>query len=515
MADIRPIRRMPTELQRLRAHAQQLMSNHRHELAEDVLRRILAIVPNDAGVHRQLASCLMRLRRTSEALDQAKGAVALDPLAAANLSVLAAIHMELGQLDDAIAGFERALQSKADYVPAIHGLSAALAGQAKWEPALTWTETGLAIKPDHAGMLRVRAESLAALNRNEEATATIQLFLRLEPDSDLSHAAASRILKRIGQTAEAADFARRALGISPADPNLHNSLAQLNLKERRYDDADRHFKHATEIYESRRDGQKGSKQIEIRSLLGQAAVNLRRRNFQSAEAQYRRILEIEPDHQLAPSLLAGSIGVQYRFGEALPMAEAAVQKAPKLLIPRLIFASLLEEMERNDEAIVQAQEALALHPDSEESHRILGWVYLDLEDYRAAFEEAEKALANRPTPETQRLFATTLAALGRREEAIAAIEAALREEPDLYSCHETAGYAFYLLKDYTRAESHYLRAMELDPSGLGCHGRLGLLYFDQRRIAEARSLLEKSNSLNPHSRRVRAALAAIAAQSSR
>jgi tetratricopeptide (TPR) repeat protein len=510
MAKMRPIRGAPPELQRLRAHVRQLFLSKRVARSEDALRQILAIEPNDSQAHWQLASCLSGLRRLNEAFEHAKTAVALDPASVAALAVLAAAYGEVGQHEDSVSTYEQALRIKPDYVPAIFGLASALASKARWSEALEWTDRGLSIRPDHVIMLRIRAESLAALNRKEEALATMEQFLRIAPDRVESHAVASSIFKRVGETEKAIEFAQTALSMNPADPFLHNSLAQLKMKERLFDDADRHFKHAGEIYDSRRDGQKGSKQIEIKSLLGQAAINLLNRNFQLAESQYRRVVEIYPNHPLAPALLASTIGAQYRFDEALPMARAAFERQPTLLFPRLLLAAVLSDMERHDEAIALALECAQLHPDAPGPHRTLGGIYLVLEQHSSALAEAEKALAIRQEPFGKRLCATALAALGRREEAISATEAALREEPNFYYCQAAAGYIFRLLKEPDRAESHYRRAMELDPSGLGCHDGLGLLFFDQGRIAEARPWLEKSNSLNPYRHRIRAALAEIA-----
>lgn len=506
---IRPVRGTPPELQRLRAHAQQLMTLKRYDLAERVLRQILAIEPHDPKINRQLGTCLVMLRRLDEAFEQAKIAVSLDPLSEIGLSLLAAIHSDLGHHEEAVATYEQALANKADYVPAIAGLAHGMAVKAKWTDALEWTKKGLALKPDHVGMLRTRGETLAALKRKDEAVATMQQFLKLEPDTAQSHATASAILRRLGLTNKASEFAERAMGMKPDDPHLHNSLAQLKLKQKNYEAADRHFKEAAEIYDSRRDGQKGPKEIEIKSLMGQAALSLRKMDLRLAEQQYRRVLEIDPTHNLAPALLAGAIGAQKRFDEALEIGRDALDQQPESLLPRIIFGALLNDMERYEEAIACAQKALELHPEAAEPHRLLAMIYVDMENYPEGLQEIVKALAIIYEPSGRRILASALAGLGRREEATRIIEAELREDPNGYFSHAAVGRAFYLLKDYDLAESHYSRAMDLDISKLNCHGRLGLVYFDQGRITDARPLLEKAIALNPYQRRVRAALAEI------
>ena len=500
----------PPEVKRLRAHARHLLLIRRRDLAEPVLRQLLASRPGESGLHRDLAGCLLGLRRTDEACAAARTAVSLDPSSPAALTMLGAVHMVLEQHDEAAAALEQALRLKPDYPPAIFGLAATTAGKGGWPDALVWADRGLALQPDHVGLLRIRGQALATAGRRDDAIAAMEQFLQLAPADVECHRAAAVVMRRLGRTAEASAFAERAMQLDPADPDRHNHLAMLKLKERKFDDADRHYKSAAEIYGSRQEGQRGSAGIELRSLLGQAAVSLNRRRFGLAEQQYRRILEIEPTRHVAAALLAATIGVQNRFDEAIGLAQKAMGDAPTAEVPKRMFMVVLCHMERYDEAVSVANDILEQFPNSAETLQLLALVYIDLGECPKAFELVEKALSIKPSPSMRRTRLMALAGLGRTVEAIEAVGRSLGEEKDTFSAEEAAGYAHYLLGNLAQAETHLRRAMELDESGLGGHGWLGLVYVKQGRPDLARPLLEAALMLNPHQRRVRAALAALA-----
>jgi tetratricopeptide (TPR) repeat protein len=497
-----------SELLRLRKHALQLIATKRYDLAEGVIRQILARNPNDADATRQLSICFFRFRRLDEAMEQARIAVSLDPNSL-NLCQLAAIHMAKNQVDESIETFLQAVALKADHIPSISGLAAAHHLKGRFDEALKWADRGLAIRSEHCGMLRTQAGALAALKREPEALAAMEHFLRLEPDSAESQSSASEILKRLGKTEEASQFAHRAMQMKPADPHLHNSLAQLKLKERNYDDAQRHFESAADIYNSRQDGAKGSVGIEIQSLMGQAAVNLAKRQLQLAESQYRRVIELKPDHPLASALLAGVIGTQFRFDEALTLARQAAERNPSQVLCKVLLAGILSEMEQYGEALALTREAIELRPDYFLSHFSMASVYLDMEDYPNALEHTEKTMAIQAGPSVRRVLAKALAGMGNRERAIMEIELLLQEDSKNFYSLSAVGYAYFLLGEFQKAESHLLRATENDVSGLGCPGQLGLIYFAQGNLERALPLLEKSHNRNPYDPRVRGALRTI------
>jgi tetratricopeptide (TPR) repeat protein len=499
----------PSPVLKLRMQAQELSRAKRSDLAEGILRQAIAMEPDNAGTHQQLSACLFNLRRLDEAVEEAKAAVALNPASHGTHTMLGALYMVQLNYEGAIAEYQQALAIKPDAVVAINAMAGLWILKSKWAEALEWADKGLAFQADHVDLLRHRGEALAALKRGPEALATMEQFLRLAPDTANSQATASAILRRLGRTEEAAAFSTEALGKNPTDAYRHVFHGNVRLEERKFDEAMRHFKEAEELCRSRPVNLDAEKLILVGALFGQANVNRFTRHFALAETQYRQVLELNPDHSEAPALLALIIGVQKRFDEAFALARDAVQRHPKSLNPQLTTGYLFVATEQHDEALAQARKAMELFPNTIGPHGLFADIYLDQENYSDTLKEVQTALELKQRFWLRQLRMQALAGLGRPE-AMDEIQVVIAEEPDGYYTHEAVGYAYYLLRDYVGAERHFLRAMQSDPSGLGCHNWLGLTYFQQRRISEARPLLEKAISLNPHQRRVHAALAAIA-----
>jgi tetratricopeptide (TPR) repeat protein len=496
------------ELQRLRKHVAQLFATKRYDLAEGVVRQILAIEPNDASGLRNLSICMFMFRRYDDAIALARAAVSADPTPQ-NLCLLADLHMAKDEFDQSLDLFQQAVALQPEYVRSLSGMVCIYVLKGMFSEALQWSERGLAIGPDDVGMLRNRAKALAGLSREPEAIEVMEHFLRIAPDTAASHAAARDILKRLGRIEEASQFALRAMQMKPSDPHLHNSLAQLKLQERKFDDAQRHFESAAEIYDARKDGQKGSKVIEIQALMGQAAINMNNRQFQLAEAQYARVLESNPTHAGACTMLAGSIAAQKRFDEALPLARKAADQYPDNLHCQVVLASLLSDVEQCDEAMLVARRAAQIKPDSHLPHLVTAAIHLEMRDYSNAHAAAERALAILSEPAGHRALAVSLAGLGDREKAMLEIEKMLQKEPDSFSANAAAGFVCHLLGEFGLAESYLRRAAQFDPSGVECEGKLGVVYHAQGKIDEAIPLLERSHARNPYQRQVREALQAI------
>ena len=506
MAKAVPANTEDPNTKRLRTQATQLTASRRHDLAEPIWRELLTTLPRDPGLHRRLAYCLLNLRRLDEGFAEAQTAVTLNPASYESLTMLGLMHRMLGRYVEAIVAHSQALEFKPDFLPAILGMALDHIVQLHWPEALEWANRGLAIRPGYIDLLRVRGKALAVTGQHDEARVVMEEFLRRAPDAAESHHAAAIILRRLGRTAEAVEFAERNLAMNPADPESHNYIASLKVDARQFDEADRFYQNAADIRDSRREGQKGSVAAEINTLLGQAAVNLNKRRFTLAESQYRRVLEIKPEHHVAKALQAGAIGAQNRFEEAFALAREAVGADPLGDIPRRILAALLYETEQFAEAATLVNSGLERQPNSSEWLIVQSGLYIRQDKFTEAVVAAEAAMAAKPSTRVKRVLAVALAGAGRRGEAVEAIESALAEESGTVVSEAEAGYVFHLLGDQARAEAHLLKAMSLDESGLVGHGALGLIYAAQERTDEARAMLMKSLELNPHQWQIRKAL---------
>jgi tetratricopeptide (TPR) repeat protein len=97
--------------------------------------------------------------------------------------------------------------------------------------------------------------------------------------------------------------------------------------------------------------------------------------------------------------------------------------------------------------------------------------------------------------EAHRYFAFLLSAVGRHDEAISEIQTAEQLDPLSSLVQSDLGLGLFRARKYEQAERRLKRAIDLDPMNYGAWGRLGLVYSETGRYADAIASLEKAKAL--------------------
>lgn len=104
-------------------------------------------------------------------------------------------------------------------------------------------------------------------------------------------------------------------------------------------------------------------------------VFLLTRDADAAMAEFRRELEISPEHVPAMLQMAFELLKRDEHEAALPWAEKSVQLAPKLFPARNALGRILLELGQVEKAIKEIEEGVKLAPDSPEMHFALARAY--------------------------------------------------------------------------------------------------------------------------------------------
>lgn len=94
-----------------------------------------------------------------------------------------------------------------------------------------------------------------------------------------------------------------------------------------------------------------------------------------AMKEFKRELEISPNHFPAMAQMAFEYLKRDQYNEALPLAEKAVQLAPKLYAARNVLGRVLLELGQVDRSIKELEEGVKLAPSSPEMHFALARAY--------------------------------------------------------------------------------------------------------------------------------------------
>jgi serine/threonine-protein kinase len=116
-------------------------------------------------------------------------------------------------------------------------------------------------------------------------------------------------------------------------------------------------------------------------------------------------------------------------------------------------------------------------------------------DWTGAEATIRRAIDVNPNSlESHYVYALLLMALGRLDEAVARIDRAAALDPLSSQVHSTYGRILYRARKYDAAIHRLNRAIELEPRNTGHYTRLGDVYEQIGRFAEALALFEKANA---------------------
>jgi tetratricopeptide (TPR) repeat protein len=118
--------------------------------------------------------------------------------------------LRLGKADQALADFDRALETAPKLVSAYYNRSLALAAQQKWSEALAAVERAISLDPQPAEFYFQRGNLRAAQNELEPALADFRAALERDPEFADALANQALILGRLGRPQEGLPLIEKA-----------------------------------------------------------------------------------------------------------------------------------------------------------------------------------------------------------------------------------------------------------------------------------------------------------------
>jgi protein O-GlcNAc transferase len=217
-----------------------------------------------------------------------------------------------------------------------------------------------------------------------------------------------------------------------------------------------------------------------------------------AEALYRQILAVQPNHASALHLL-GLVAHQVgRHDLAVEWIRQAIVLNPNNPFAHSNLGEACRAIGRLDEAVAACHRALQVKPDLPEARNNLGNALRDLGQLDEAIAQYRRALQVEPDlPEAHNNLGNTLRDLGQLDEAIAAYHRALRLRPDYAEAHSNLGNALRDRGQFDEAMAAYRRALQVKPDLPEAHHNLGVALKDLGQIDEAVAAIHRALELKP------------------
>jgi TolB-like protein/Flp pilus assembly protein TadD len=172
-------------------------------------------------------------------------------------------------------------------------------------------------------------------------------------------------------------------------------------------------------------------------------------------------------------------------------ADAYTRRAGALLNLTLISSADAAKTQR-ERAVVAAERAVALAPDSGDAHAVLGRVRFDVYlDFVGAAAEFDRALALAPgSAYVQRNVAVYTVYLGHFEPALKAAQRAVDLDPQNFYSYRQQGLTFYDARQYSEALAAFRHAQALQPGSPELNHYLAFTFFMLGQTEQARQLCE-------------------------
>jgi tetratricopeptide (TPR) repeat protein len=205
--------------------ANALKDNGQLDEAVAACRHAIALRPSYAEAHNNLGNALIGKGRLEEAIAVFRRAIALNPNLSGAHNNLGNALKDKGQLQEAIVAYRQAIALRPNYAEAHNNLSAVLIDEGQLEEAIAACRQAIVLRPDYAEAYINLGNAMMGEGRLEEAIAAYRQAIALRPNYAEAHNNLGNALKDKGQLEEAIAAFRQAIDFDPDSPQAHNNYS--------------------------------------------------------------------------------------------------------------------------------------------------------------------------------------------------------------------------------------------------------------------------------------------------
>jgi tetratricopeptide (TPR) repeat protein len=294
------------------------LAQGRGQEAQAVLRRALAVAPQSAETHANLAAALQASGQHDEAVRHYEISLTLNPgMAQARFGLAACLQAlgrqeaaevsyrellavepahpeanygiatllaETGRDEEAMSHYRLALDADVDFAEAAHGLGNLLVKRRAAIEAIEYFHRALDVDPDYDEARLSLAGALLRLERDDEATAAYRAVLTRQPENAVAHRGLGMLLGRNRKESESIEHFQAALALEPNSVAAMNGMAAALIALGR---------HAEAVELCRRASALEPDNADVLATLGRALLEVG--DTKQAEALTRRAVELAPD----------------------------------------------------------------------------------------------------------------------------------------------------------------------------------------------------------------------------
>lgn len=228
-----------------------------------------------------------------------------------------------------------------------------------------------------------------------------------------------------------------------------------------------------------------------------------------AEALYRQILQVHPNHPLVfyqLGLLAHQVG---KPEVAIGYLKKAIQHHPQFVEAHCNLAMILNDCHRIEESIAFYQEAIKINPTYIQAYNNLAVLFFNQGQWDNAYTYYQKALEINPSiAQIHNNLGKVHYAQGELDAAKTAYQKAIELQPDFADAYTNLGAIFETQGQLEKAIQQYRKALSCHVSWVSAYYHLGRItaFTDAERI-QVEHLIQQSQTTNTDRKLLHFALA--------
>jgi protein O-mannosyl-transferase len=194
---------------------------------ETLWRTTISKSPDSWMAYNNLATRLLQIGRTDEAIAHFQKALQIDPNYATGHNNLGNALLQIGRVDESLAHLRRALEIDPNYATAHNNLGNTLLQMGRLQEAIDQYKKAFEIAPYYFQAYNNLGAALLQVGRLNESLANLKKALEIDPEYPEAHNNLANTLLRMGRVDEALAHYNKALEKSPQSVNTLNNFAWL------------------------------------------------------------------------------------------------------------------------------------------------------------------------------------------------------------------------------------------------------------------------------------------------
>lgn len=444
-----------------------LAQTDRIDKAETVLREAIAADPADAKRYLTLADLLAAKKGKDVAVEFLQQSIAQQPELADLRLGLAQLYEQEQKLDEAKQVYDAMIARYGDEpagLQARNHLARHAAAAGDLERARTLVGEVLAKNPQDSDALVLKGRIALQEQDYDTAVGAFRSVLKSQPDSvPVLHLLAEAQLRK-GDTELAGDTLRRAVEIAPQN-------ADARIKYARFLIAKKELARALEQIDAvlERD------QANIDAVAAKSELLAAKGDLAAVKEELLKLKQAAPDNPEASLRLARVYMAEGDAAAALVELDTVLAHNAKN-IPALMLKTDILAATNDVSALEPTINALkAAAPDNAEGYFRMGRFLRTKGDTAGALEEYEQGyVLARDAGKLAMLseIVNTQVAAGQTDQALARLQAILREEPEHKAANDLIGVVQMARKEYGAAEDAFSRQIQINPNSGTVYGQL-------------------------------------------